>query len=193
MDVRTLCLGVLSFGDATGYEIKKYFEEAFSHFFVAGFGSIYPALAELADEGMVRVRNQAAGRRPGAKVYQLTEAGRTAFVEAIVQAEPRHKVRSEFLVILYFAHMLPAERLQSVLDERLRDIDSLLAALDRRETEAAAESGSSPGIEFVAGFGRTLLDAARTYIKDHRHELDAARDVDNRAVKRTAPAARAGA
>ena len=72
MDVRTLCLGVLSFGDATGYEIKKYFEEAFSHFFVAGYGSIYPALAELAEEGLVRVRDQIGDRRAGAKVYQLT-------------------------------------------------------------------------------------------------------------------------
>jgi DNA-binding PadR family transcriptional regulator len=191
MDVRTLCLGVLSFGDATGYEIKKYFEEAFSHFFVAGFGSIYPALAELADEGMVRVRNQTGGRRPGAKVYQLTESGRAAFIDAIARAEPRHKVRSEFLVIMYFAHMLPPERLHGVLDERLRDIDILLAALNRREAET--EEDSSPGVEFVAGFGRTLLEAAKTYINDHRHELDAARRVESIAADSPTPAANAGA
>ncbi len=191
MDVRTLCLGVLSFGDATGYEIKKYFEEAFSHFFVAGFGSIYPALAELADEGLVRVRNQTGGRRPGAKVYQLTEAGRTAFADAILRTEPRHKVRSEFLVILYFAHMLPPERIRSVLDERLRDIDLLLAALDRRDAEAGTDR--SPGIEFVAGFGRSLLEAARTYIDDHRHELDTASGVEGDSADHLAPAANAGA
>ncbi len=33
MDVKTLCLGVLCHGDATGYDIKKHFETAFSHFF----------------------------------------------------------------------------------------------------------------------------------------------------------------
>ncbi len=170
MDVRTLCLGVLSFGDATGYEIKKYFEEAFSHFFVAGYGSIYPALAELADEGLVRVRNQIGDRRAGAKVYQLTETGREAFRDAIVRTEPRHKVRSEFLVILYFAHMLPPARLRAILDERLLDIDSLLASV--RETQAA-DGDSSPGVRFVAGFGTTLLQAARDYIVTHRHELDA--------------------
>ena len=53
MDVKTLCLGVLTEGDRTGYEIKQRFEEAFNHFFGAGFGSIYPALAELTRRGLV--------------------------------------------------------------------------------------------------------------------------------------------
>ena len=33
MDVKTLCLGVLTEGDKSGYEIKKHFEQAFRHFF----------------------------------------------------------------------------------------------------------------------------------------------------------------
>ena len=45
MNVRTLCLGVLQFGEATGYEIKKIVEEGmFNHFIEASYGSIYPAL-----------------------------------------------------------------------------------------------------------------------------------------------------
>jgi len=39
MDVKTLCLGVLNRGEASGYEIKKQCEEGpFSHFYAAGFG-----------------------------------------------------------------------------------------------------------------------------------------------------------
>ena len=38
MDVKTLCLGVLHFGDATGYEIKKMVEDGmFNHFIEAKF------------------------------------------------------------------------------------------------------------------------------------------------------------
>ena len=52
MNIRTLCLGILSRGDATGYEIKKMAEEGlFSHFVEASFGSIYPALTRMTDEG----------------------------------------------------------------------------------------------------------------------------------------------
>ena len=48
MDVKTLCLGVLSRGEATGYEIKKQCEEGpLAFFYAAGFDSIYPALNAL--------------------------------------------------------------------------------------------------------------------------------------------------
>jgi len=54
MDVKTLCLGVLSLGDASGYEIRKMFEEGpFAHFHHASFGSIYPALSPLLDAEQV--------------------------------------------------------------------------------------------------------------------------------------------
>ena len=53
MDIRTLCLGVLSFGAASGYEIKKRVERSFGSFFDASFGSIYPALNGLTRDGFV--------------------------------------------------------------------------------------------------------------------------------------------
>ena len=50
MDARTLCLGALELGDASGYEIKKLYEEGdLSHFYAVGFGSIYPALTRLVE------------------------------------------------------------------------------------------------------------------------------------------------
>ena len=51
MDVKTLCLGLLTAGEACGYDLKKTFESSFKHFFPAGYGSIYPALADLAEAG----------------------------------------------------------------------------------------------------------------------------------------------
>lgn len=45
MDVKTLYLGVLSIGDASGYVIKNIIEGASSHVDAHGFGSIYPVLA----------------------------------------------------------------------------------------------------------------------------------------------------
>ena len=64
MDVKTLCLGVLAERPMTGYEIKKLFDRGFRHFFVAGYGSIYPALAELAQAGLVTVESVDQERRP---------------------------------------------------------------------------------------------------------------------------------
>jgi DNA-binding PadR family transcriptional regulator len=77
MDVATLCLAVLAHGPASGYEIKKELEDgAYSHFFRASFGSIYPALARLAQEGFVTGREQEQAKRPDKKVYRLTPGGK---------------------------------------------------------------------------------------------------------------------
>ena len=70
MDVRTICLGILTRGDATGYEIKNLFEDdGYQHFVEASFGSIYPALNRLTEEGLVSVRAEAQEKRPDRKVY----------------------------------------------------------------------------------------------------------------------------
>ena len=78
MNVKTLCLGVLSAGEASGYEIKKEIEEGlFSHFIEASYGSIYPALTQLAGEGFVTVRAEEQSGKPDKKVYAITATGRT--------------------------------------------------------------------------------------------------------------------
>ena len=124
MDVKSLCLGVLSLGDMSGYEIKKHFELAFSHFFTAGYGSIYPALATLTQQGLVECTSVPQEKRPDKKVYRATEAGRAALLECLTSSAPSHKIRSAFFVLLYFANLLPPGRLDDVLDQRLADIEA---------------------------------------------------------------------
>ena len=76
MDVRTICLAILTRGDATGYEIKKLFEDGgYRHFVEASFGSIYPALNRLTEEGLVSVRAEAQEKRPGSQGL-FPDAGR---------------------------------------------------------------------------------------------------------------------
>ncbi|HEX8374825.1 MAG TPA: PadR family transcriptional regulator, partial [Geminicoccaceae bacterium] len=126
MDVKTLCLGVLTERPMSGYEIRKRFEEAFQHFFLAGFGSIYPALADLAADGLVTVESVEQEKRPDKKVYRITERGRRALIGDLMAAEPRHKIRSEFLALVYFAHLLPPARVEDVIDAMIREWETCL-------------------------------------------------------------------
>ena len=165
MDVKTLCLGVLTLRDMTGYEIKKHFEQSFAHFFLAGYGSIYPALSDLTGAGLVSCQDVAQAKRPDKKVYSITAAGRAQLAAALAETAPRHKVRSEFLVLLYFAHLMSTERLAEVLDQRVRDIDGMLACIDAAFTE---EGQRSPSHDLVAGLGKVTLKAQRDYILENR-------------------------
>ena len=172
MDVKDLCLGALTYGDATGYDIKKFFESTFSHCFLAGYGSIYPALAELTGEKLVTARTVPGRGRPSRKLYHLTDAGRRMFLAKLQETEPQHKVKSEFLVLMYFAHLLPKDRLNAILDERLEEIERQLNLIEAFEGKGAPdERAHSSGARFVCGFGKTLMGAARDYIRTHRHGL----------------------
>lgn len=171
MDVKTLCLGVLTMGEASGYEIKKVFEDSFSHFYVAGYGSIYPALAELTRLGHVTCSDIEQEKRPAKKVYRLTDAGLQAFREALESTYPNHRVRSDFMMLLVFAHLLAPESVERVLDTRLSDIEKQLTFID--ECESKGEK-AGPQVKFVSGFARSVLEAGRDYIEQHRGKLEQA-------------------
>jgi DNA-binding PadR family transcriptional regulator len=174
MDVKTLCLGMLSFGDACGYDLKKRFEALFRHFYSAGFGSIYPALAELADADLVTCRAVPQDGKPDRKVYRITERGRQEFREALATTQPQHKLRSEFLAMIYFAELMEPARLNALLDDRL---EQLREAQDHiAEIQRAWDNDVPVGARFVAGFGAVLARVAAEYIETHRHMLADAAD-----------------
>ena len=169
MDVKTLCLGVLTERDQTGYEIKQHFEEAFSHFFVAGYGSIYPALAELTRRELVHCTSVTQEKRPDKKVYSITPLGRAALIDDLMNTPPRHKVRSEFLMLMYFAHLLPPERLGEVAEEMIAQWDGFLDLLE----DCCGKDGDdlTPGMKFVTGYGKAVIGAARHYVDQNRNLL----------------------
>ena len=169
MDVKTLCLGVLTERDLTGYEIKQHFEEAFSHFFVAGYGSIYPALADLTRRGLVSCTSVLQEKRPDKKVYSLTPKGREALIQELMATPPRHKVRSEFLVLMVFAHLLPPTKVAEIADAMVAQWDELLTSIDA--CVAAEDCDLSPGMRFAAGYGQAVMAAARRYVIENKNRL----------------------
>lgn len=166
MDVRTLCLGVLSLGDASGYEIKKRLEETFSHFYDASFGSIYPALNRLQTEGLVKCETEAQAKRPDKKVYSLTIEGRLTLVGELNNMPGRDRVRSEFLVAMCFADLLPAGHIAEMIDHRITAHQRFAADLANREEKASAAQ------QFVAGYGRAVYEAGARYLAENRHLVE---------------------
>ena len=139
MDVKTVCLGMLTDGPASGYDLKKQFESSFAHFFEAGYGSIYPALAALADQGLVDCEEIPQDGKPDRKVYEITDEGREFLLEALQNPHPCHKVRSEFLATMCFAHLMRPEDIETVLDHRLGDIARYQAMFTHFENECMAD------------------------------------------------------
>lgn len=169
MDVKTVCLGMLTDGRASGYDLKKQFESSFGHFFAAGYGSIYPALSALAKEGLVECEEIAQDGRPDRKLYAITGKGREHLLAALDNPAPSHKIRSEFLATMCFAHLMSPEQIEAVLASRLAEIDEYLHMFNEFETSCMQDW--PPGMRFVCGFGKTGMQAMKKHIEEHRDEL----------------------
>jgi len=77
-DVRQAILALLAEGNANGYGLIKAIEEKTGGVWRTSPGSVYPTLAQLADEGLIAPVENGSG---GGTEYSLTEAGGTYVTE----------------------------------------------------------------------------------------------------------------
>lgn len=170
MDVKTVCLGMLTDGEASGYDLKKAFESSFGHCFAAGYGSIYPALASLAENGCVSCEEIPQDGKPDRKVYRITDKGWDALLQQLDNPAPSHKVRSEFLAQMAFAHLMTPEQVKAVLDSRVEDADRNLQFIE--EFESSCDCAWPAGVQFTLGFGRAMLQTMKQYVEENRHVFE---------------------
>jgi DNA-binding PadR family transcriptional regulator len=172
MDARTLCLGALELGDASGYEIKKLYEEGdLSHFYAVGFGSIYPALTRLVEDGLAEVSEQPQDKRPDKKIYRITPKGRRELIRSLAVQPGPDKIRSELCFLLLFANLLPAARIDQLIADRIAWYREQLAEIDRCEAETPDASASA---RFIGGLGRAIYEAAAGFMAAHKSDIVAA-------------------
>ena len=169
MNVRTLCLAILYFGDATGYEIKKLsMEGKYSHFVDASFGSIYPSLARLEKDGMVTCCEETQPGKPPRKVYSITQAGRAAFVRSLYDPPARDVFRSEFLLIAMCADILPPAVVRRAIETRVAQLEGEIEHLN----QIAAECGHA-GTRWAVEYGLCCVGGSLEYLNARRAELEA--------------------
>jgi PadR family transcriptional regulator, regulatory protein AphA len=167
MNVRTLCLAILNFHEATGYEIRKLSTEGnFSYFVDASYGAIYPALNRLTEEGLVTGRDEVQPGKPARKVYEITPAGRRALIDALSQPPEPDRFKSEFLLVAMCAEYVERHHLEEVID---RQIESLQTRLDSlREARAKCEHAGS---NWILDYGINCHQASLQHLRDHREDL----------------------
>lgn len=167
MDVKTLCLAILSRGDASGYEIRKELSQGvFSTFYDAGYGSIYPALQRLTEEKLVMCREVEQSKRPDKKIYALTPHGSFALLDALRRRPDADKFRSSFLLTLLFSSLLLPRDLDALIDNRLNDLRGEI-----EQSQSAAQRSEDPADRFAWNYNLAIARAAFDYLEGQRHEL----------------------
>jgi DNA-binding PadR family transcriptional regulator len=132
-DIRTAALLLLNEEPRNGYEIMQEVEERSDGVWRPSPGSVYPALAQLEDEGLIRSQEL-----DGRKLFQLTDEGR-AFVQERGTEKPA-----------------PWEQMSGDVSNQAHELGKLM-----REVASAFVQVMKTGSEAQMGEARKILVAAR--------------------------------
>jgi PadR family transcriptional regulator, regulatory protein AphA len=152
MSLRYGLLGLLNYGESTGYELKKIFDESLNFFWQAHKSQIYKELTTLEKGGLLSVETVIQEDRPNKKLYSLTEKGRKDFLNWL-QAELNpadFTVRDTFLVKVFFWGELEKK-------EALTRLQEFIELHENKLKSYLPVDGTVEGYREQAGNYRTLF------------------------------------
>ncbi|MBL8967390.1 MAG: PadR family transcriptional regulator [Spirochaetaceae bacterium] len=170
---RYAVLGMLHYGDMTGYEIRKRLNEMVGCFWQEPSASVYPALKALEEDGFVTARRETPESGPARIRYRVTSAGRAAFGSWIVQDPAPTAMRNEFALKLLFGNLAdPATMLRFIAAERAAALAS-----DRGIEELTGRlPHGTEGLmwRLIADYGRSMAAATAGWCERAIKEIEAA-------------------
>lgn len=105
-------LGLLSFGERSGYDLKRSAEAGVGYVWTAAKSQVYAVLPRLAAGGFATTRRVVQERRPDKQVYRITKRGEQAFRDWLEQpVDESAGGRSPFLLKIFFGGQMSAEAL----------------------------------------------------------------------------------
>ncbi len=123
----------------SGYDIKKHVHKALSAVTSASYGTLYPTLHKLLDEGAVEVQEVPQQSRPSKKLYRITPKGRDELQIWLRQPPTADQVRREFLLKLYLAEGMPRQELLLLLANRRDETEAQMNSLRKESRHNAQE------------------------------------------------------
>jgi DNA-binding PadR family transcriptional regulator len=161
-------LALLAKGPIHGYQVRQAIERAnMERWADVKYGSIYAGLRRLEAARLVeRAEVTRQGARPPRTVYRITAAGRQQ-LEALLRrawSQPtwsKHPVD----VALVFADLLPGERIDELLEQRVCQLDALAEGLRERQAALRATVGLPPNLRDLFDHSQRLLAAERDWCR----------------------------
>jgi PadR family transcriptional regulator, regulatory protein AphA len=120
-------LGLLAAEPMSGYGLARLFERTLARAWPARHPQIYPALAELEEQGLLRVRDTGPRRR---KTYAVTDEGVAEVRRWLRDTTPDRTVRNETILRLFMLWLLEAEEALAFFDDEIEEHRQRLAGFE---------------------------------------------------------------
>jgi PadR family transcriptional regulator AphA len=167
--IRHLILGLLVQQSMSGYDIKCLLESWSWLIDSPSFGSLYPTLHALQDDGLVTVERFPGQGKPARKVYTITEVGRQALREWVDQPVAQDTSLKTFIMRLILASNFSHTGLIAYLQQRRSQV-----AVHRTTLEQIArtldETGDL-GQRLTSGYGLALASAELVWLNSTLEHL----------------------
>ena len=132
-------LGLVSFGETSGYDLKRFADRSIGYFFWSPASSqIYSELRRLTSLGHITEREVKQERRPDKRLYRITRDGEQALRRWLESTQVVPDVHKSLLLLrLFFGRLTHPNTLIAQLEERRRQMHEMLAEFGEIERRIA--------------------------------------------------------
>lgn len=159
ISIRQFILGLLTRQPMSGYDIKCFLNSLSWLIDSPSFGSLYPALHALLEDGLVTVKVIPQQDKPPRKIYSITDVGRETLQEWVRQPVASDASLKAFLMRLILASNLSRPNLVALLEQRHTQVSGHL-----QQTTEAIEEDADLGELLALGYGVAVANAELTWL-----------------------------
>ena len=172
LQAKYVILGLLYKQPMSGYEMKKRFEEHFSFFFDASYGSVYPSLAKLEQEGCITKQTVLQEGRPNKFTYEITPQGREQFNDYLKSPLGTDSTRSDLCMRLYFGEFTDAQTIVDWLERGMQANLEQLETLEKLKNQYVSQMSAAQRICISIGIEhhRARYDSIRQGLEQIRQK-----------------------
>lgn len=166
-------LGLLSHEPLTGYEMKKRMDTTMNLFWSGSYGSIYPTLQKLSDNGYIQCEaTNETGREK--KTYSLLDAGRKRLHEWLSNPQAKNEIKYETLLKFFFGADLTKQEVLSQIQvfraQILENMPHLQQAIESLET--APPERTHEFYRLTARYGVKIYEASLEWCEEVERYLN---------------------
>lgn len=179
-------LGLISYGEKTGYEIMTVFRDSLNHFWTAQTSQIYRELQTMEKAGWITERHVVQKGKPDKNIISITSAGREELIRWLRADNLPAVGRSPFLMKTFFMGELPLEENISYFKEVREgcvfpdDGKNVYGNVDRYRHEVP-DPDKAIYWKFTIEFGRMYEKMQREWCEYCIRELEQLRDLKDNA------------
>ncbi|MBI3660952.1 PadR family transcriptional regulator [Candidatus Acetothermia bacterium] len=164
MSLQHAILGLLSYNEGSGYDIKRAFEGPYGMVWRGTYGGIYPNLQTLTRDGLLTKRVIHQRGKPDRHMYVLTDRGRAELRKWLAEPQTTTSMgprQDPFFLKFYLSHLLKPAEFEKLIHERMNILNGYLEFMEN--VIRAGENQGIPEQFFPPAYLEITIDSSQFF------------------------------